>query len=211
MLRTGRFFAALFVLSAGMLSGCAVYKVAKPDPQTGLLATGTEVKSDEIKAFVPSARIHDAKFIYLRSASGGVAGGGEEYDKFLDGVLPELGFAQIVRRDALVKLVVNSELINSVGSVSDPVALARLSKAIGPFLVLEIVQIYRGYATFETMVRLSDPETTEVLLSISRVRTNWADFDSEVNYPVLNVLKRWLDQSKALPVIQRSAGSAPSV
>lgn len=203
--------AAFAVLATCALSGCGtVYKVSKPDAQTGLLDTGTEVKPDKIKAFVPSARIHDVKFIYLRSASGGIAGGGPEYDKFLDSELPQLGFPPILRRDDLTKLVVKSNLIDTIGNVTDPVALARLSKAIGPFLVLDIVQVYHGYAVFETDVRLGDPETTDVLVGIARVRTNWANLDKEVNYPVLNVLKRWLDASKALPPPPKPAGQAAS-
>jgi hypothetical protein len=210
--RRRRVLAAFVVLATGLLPGCGtVYQVAKPDAQTGLLDTGTQVKPDEIKAFVPSARIHDVKFIYLRSASGGIAGGADEYDKFLDKELPQLGFPPLARRDDLAKLVVKSDLINTVGNVTDPVALAKLSKAIGPFLVLDIVQVYHGYAVFETAVRLTDPETTDTLVSISRVRTNWANLDKEVNYPVLNVLKRWLDASKALPASRPPpAAAAPT-
>jgi hypothetical protein len=43
-----------------------------------------------------------------------------------------------------------------------------------------------------------DPAQADELLKIHRVRMNWAGLDNEVNYPVLNVLKRWLDESRML-------------
>ncbi|MEO7757289.1 MAG: hypothetical protein ABIS07_11965 [Dokdonella sp.] len=184
------------VLLAISMSACSTpHQVVKTDPSTGLLPTDVEVKPEHIKVFTPSARVRDIKFMYVRA----VSGGGEGYVDFLDKELLELGFPAVVHRDELTKLIIQSDLINSVGNVTDPVALAKLSKAIGPFLILDVAQIAGPYSITHTYARITDPETADVLLSIERVRNAWVSFDKEVHYPMLNVIKRWLEQSRALP------------
>lgn len=184
---------AIFALA---LSACSVpvYQIAKPDPQTGYLSTDTNVDVDHVKIFRTSARAHDIRFIYVRTAIAGT-----NFPKFLDQELQDLGLPPPVHRDDLTKMVVSSDLINSIGNVTDPVALAKLSKMVGPFFILDVAVKFEGYGLTHTYARISDPETTDVLLEVDRPRVAWTSMDREVNYPLLNVFKRWWRESKALP------------
>lgn len=187
------FIAALF-----LLAGCApVYQVAKPDADTGLLPTNVEVKPEEIKTFQPSPVAQRVRFVLLRTASGGL--NTEPYNEFVLKALRELGITEIMSRDEFMRMVIDSPLRDTVGNATDPVALSKINDAVGPFIIVDAVQLHAGGAWFETRLRVTDPARAEVLLDVHRLRVNWANLDKEVNYPVLNVLKRWFDESKALP------------
>lgn len=181
-----------------VLAGCGpTYQVTKPDAVTGQLPTKVEVKQDEILVFTPSARMAAARFFVLRTGSGNLHT--NPFGKFMLESLPELGIRPVMSRDEFVKMVLASELRDSVGNVTDPIALARISDAIGPFLIIDAAQVFQGHAWFETRVRVTDPSDASTLLDIHRLRTNWANLDKEVNFPILNVVKRWADESRALP------------
>jgi len=195
--------AFLAVLSCGLIGCAPAYQVAKPDPATGMLPTEVEVKPEEILVFLPSPKVHGLKFLLLRSAGGGAHT--KDFAAFMRSSVKELGIDQILSIEDLTKIVLASPLKESVGNVTDPVALAKISEAIGPFLILDAVQVFQGNAWFETRVRLTDPEASDRLLEIHRIRLNWANLDKEVNYPVLNVLKRWLDESRKMDHLPQAA------
>lgn len=186
------------------------YQVARPDSSTGMLPTSVEVKPDEIKVFSPMPGINNIKFVLLRTSSNG--NHTDPYGEFMKSSIAELGFPKIMTRDELVKIVLSSDLRDSVGNVTDPIALAKINDAIGPFIIVDAVQDFLGRAWFETRVRIVDPANADVLLEIHRVRNNWASLDREVNYPVLNVLKRWLEDSRSLlPAQAPEKSAAPPV
>jgi hypothetical protein len=189
-----------FTLIAGLfvLAGCVpVYQVAKPDAETGLLPTTVEVKPEEIKIYQPSPVVQRVRFVLLRTASGGI--NTEPYNEFVFDALRELGITEIMSRDEFMRMVIDSPLRDTVGNATDPVALSKINDAVGPFIIVDAVQLHAGGAWFETRLRVTDPARADVLLDVHRLRINWSNMDKEVNYPVLNVLKRWFDESKALP------------
>lgn len=189
-----------FTLIAGLfvLAGCVpVYQVAKPDAETGLLPTTVEVKPEEIKTYQPSPVVQRIRFVLLRTASGGI--NTEPYNEFVFDALRELGITEIMSRDEFMRMVIDSPLRDTVGNATDPVALSKINDAVGPFIIVDAVQLHAGGAWFETRLRVTDPARADVLLDVHRLRINWSNMDKEVNYPVLNVLKRWFDESKALP------------
>lgn len=198
-MKLGRAFIRLMYLSALLyaLAGCTPsFQVVKPDPVTGLLPTGVQVKPEEITHYKPSAVVHDLKFVVLDTHSIGM--GTNEFGGFMLASLKEFGFPKLITRDELAQLVLSSPLRDSVGNVTDPVALAKISDALGPFLLIDVLQAFKGEAWFETVLQVRDPARAEALLGVHRVRLNWMNMDKEVNYPILNVLKRWLDESRAL-------------
>lgn len=189
-----------FTLIAGLfvLAGCVpVYQVAKPDAETGLLPTTVEVKPEEIKTYQPSPVVQRIRFVLLRTASGGI--NTEPYNEFVFDALRELGITEIMSRDEFMRMVIDSPLRDTVGNATDPVALSKINDAVGPFIIVDAVQMNAGGAWYETRLRVTDPARADVLLDVHRLRANWSNMDKEVNYPVLNVLKRWFDESKALP------------
>lgn len=83
-------------------------------------------------------------------------------------------------------------------NISDLVALNKLSKVLGPFLILDANLFLVGDCHFKFNLEVTDPSSTDVLLKVSRFRTNWMDMDTEINYPMMNVVKRWYDDSVKL-------------
>lgn len=190
--------AALLLVMFSTLGCAPVYQVKSPDPDTGLLPTHLEVPADEILTYIPKAKVRNVRFFLVRTASGGI-GNNQEFVQFFRGAVQQLGIEQIVTSEELTKMVLRSDLRDSVGNVTDPVALANISREIGPFLILDAVQVHQGYGWFQTRVRITDPEDAERLLDINRIKLNWSNLDKEVNYPVLNVIKKWIDESRSLP------------
>lgn len=186
------------LLAIGILGCAPVYQVKTPDPETGLLPTHLEVPAEEILVYTPKAKAREVRFFLVRAASGGL-GNNQSFVDFFRSAVKQLGIDQVVTYDELTKMVLSTHLRDTVGNVTDPIALANISREIGPFLILDAVQVHQGYGWFQTRVRITDPEEAQRLLEINRVKLNWSNLDKEVNYPVLNVIKRWLDESRALP------------
>ena len=181
-----------------LLAACgSAYQVTRPDEKTGLLVTSVEVKPEEILTFKPLAGVDRINFVLLRAGSGGSHT--SEYASFMKKSIEAFGIRDVVTRDEFTKLIINSPLRDSVGNVTDPVALARISSVIGPFIIIDAVQVFQGYAWFETRLRVTDASSAEVMLDIHRMRNNFSGLDREVNYPMLNVVKRWFDESRKLP------------
>ena len=97
----------------------------------------------------------------------------------------------------LSQFIIRSGLSERVSSISDPVALHNLARLTGPYLIL-VGNLYPLTATaaYRFDIQIIDPLNGETYLEISRVRTNWIlGLDSEITYPVLNVIEDWYDAS----------------
>jgi hypothetical protein len=98
-----------------LLSGCgSVYKVVRPNEATGLLPTSVEVKPEEILVFQPSAVIHDARFVLLRTGTGGMHT--RDFGTFMRSSLQMLGLENILDTTEFAKLVLASPLRATVGA-----------------------------------------------------------------------------------------------
>lgn len=189
----------VIIVASILISACApTYQIAKVDPETGLIKTSVTVKPEEIKISVPTARVHEVKFVLVRASSGGMFTG--PFSEFVVNSIGGFGFPEVIDREAFTQMVLASPLRDTVGNVTDPVALAKVSDSIGPFLIVDAVQVHLGDAWFQTRLRVTDASSAATVFEVNAVRLNWMDLDKEVNYPVLNALKRWIDESRALPV-----------
>jgi hypothetical protein len=187
----------ILVLSLVFMTGCAgAFKLANVDPATGRFPTSVEVDKKYIKIFRLVPGVQETNYVYLRAAS---EFGGDRFYDFMKDALQKIGFKKIYSQRELSQFVVKSGLSQYVTSISDLVSLNNLAKAAGPFLIIECRVFRVSDVVFRFDLQLIDPLTGETSLEISRIRTNWLDMDSEINYPILNVIKQWYDESAKLP------------
>lgn len=178
-------------------TGCSLpFKPVNIDPVTGKFPASVEVQSKHIKTFKPLAGVKEARFVYLRADS--YSHEALFYDFMKDG-LAKVGFANVYNRNELSQITIRSGLSQYVTNLSDPISLHNLASSLGPFLILECAVFPIADAVFRFDVQLIEPITGNTYLEVSRIRTNWVDMDREINYPILNVIKRWHDESIELP------------
>jgi len=180
-----------------LITGCAApFKPANIDPSTGQFPASVDVDEKYIKIYRPLAGIEEANYIYLRAYS---PYGDEAFYCFIKDALLKMGFKEVVSEEELSQMIIQSGLSDHVTSISDLISLSNLAKTTGPFLVLEASVFRIGETVYRFDLQLIEPFSGDTYLEISRIRTVWLDFDNEVNYPILNVIKRWYDESKKLP------------
>lgn len=113
--------------------------------------------------------------------------------------LLKIGFKRVYGEKELSQMVIKSGLSQIVSNISDLISLNNLAKATGPFIVMKS-RVYRvGDAVYRFDLQVIEPLNSSTCLEMSRIRTNWLDMDTEINYPVLNLIKQWYDESIKLP------------
>ena len=113
--------------------------------------------------------------------------------------LIKIGFKKVYSERELSQMIIQSNLSAYVTNISDLISLHNLAKITGPFLVLESSVFLVGDCVFRFDLQIIEPLSSDTYLEISRIRTNWLDMDKEINYPILNVIKQWYDESAKLP------------
>ena len=195
----------LVILISGW--GCvASFKPAEIDKATGQFPASTDVDKKHVKIFQPLAGIKEAKYIYLRTHS---QFQNDKFYDFMKDALIKIGFENVYSERELSRMIVRSGLSSFVTSISDMVSLNNLAKVTGPFLVLQSNVFLVGDCVYEFDLEMIEPLSGNTYLEISRVRTAWLDIDKEVNYPILNVIKQWHDESAALPFSKPEKKKAP--
>lgn len=187
----------LSILSLITLVGCALpFKPAELDPKTGMFMTTVEVDDKYIKIYKPLAGVSEEKFIYLRAYS---PYGGDKFYSFMKDSLEKIGFKKVYSEKELAQMIIQGGLSGYVTNISDLISLNNLAKATGPYLVLESHVYPVADTVFRFDLQLIEPLSGDTYLEISRIRTNWLDMDTEINYPIINVIKKWYQESTKLP------------
>lgn len=189
-----RIFSTLLILF--LMLGCASFKPANIDETTGQFPASTEVDKQYIKIYEPLAGIKEANYVYLLAHS---PYGTDRFYNFMKDALIKIGFPKVYSRKELSRLVIQNGLEAYITDLSDPISLNNLAKATGPFIILDSSVFPVADVVFRFDVQVIDPLSGDTYLEISRIRTNWLDMDKEINYPILNVIKHWHDESAKLP------------
>ena len=187
----------LVILFLFLIPACATFEPVNIDKTTGLFPASAEVDKKYIKVYRPVAGVQDINYLYLRAYS---PYGNDKFYGFMKDALSKIGFKTIYSEKELAQRVIASGLSNcGVTNISDLISLNNLAKATGPFLVMECNVFRVGDAVYRFDLQLIDPLSGETYLEISRIRIAWLNVDREVNYPMLNVIKQWYDESAKLP------------
>jgi hypothetical protein len=161
-----------------------------------MFPTSTEVDKKHVKIFRPLAGVEEVKYVFLQSSR---AFGNDRFYDFMKDALLKIGFKKVYGEEELAKMVIQAGLSQYITNLSDLISLNNLAKATGPFLVLRARVYLVSDVVYRFDLQLIDPLSGSTYLEMSRVRTNWFDMDTEINYPVLNLIKQWYDESAKLP------------
>jgi hypothetical protein len=188
------------------LSGCnKVYERPQTDPGTGKYSS-VEFGQHDLKKYEPYAGIDSINFVYLRSYSNVKP---DEFAEYLKEGLQQMGFKRVYSKEELAQHLIATGMAESVGNLNDLLGLNRLSQLAGPYLVLDAGVQHVGGAWFQSVVVVTDPAKPETILKASRRTINWMNFDAEISGPILNLIKRWRDDSSKLPAPARQPNEAP--
>lgn len=187
----------LIILSLFLIFGCvASFKPADIDEANGQFPASADVDKKYIKIYRPFAGVQDVNYIYLRAYA---PYGKDKFYEFMKDALLKIGFQITYSEKELSQRIIASGLSNYVTNISDLISLNNLAKATGPFLILECNIFRLTDVVYRFDLQLIEPLSGNTYLEISRVRTAWLDMDKEINYPILNVIKQWYDESTRLP------------
>ena len=187
----------LTILSLFIISGCTTFfNPLNIDEATGRFPASVDVDKKYIKIYHPFAGIQQVHYVYLRAYS---PFGQDKFYEFMKDALLKIGFKITYNEKELSQRVIASGLSNYVTNISDLISLNNLAKATGPFLILECNTFRLTDVVYRFDLQLIDPLSGDTYLEISRIRTAWLDIDQEINYPILNVIKQWYDESTKLP------------
>jgi hypothetical protein len=186
----------LVLFSILIVSSCASFKPATIDETTGQFPASAEVDQKYIKILQPLAGIKEVNYVYLRARS---PYGGDRFYDFMKDALIKIGFKKVYSARELSQMVIQSGLSTYVTNLSDLISLNNLAKATGPFIIFDSTVYPVTDVVFRFDVQVIEPLSGNTYLEISRIRTNWLDMDKEINYPILNVIKQWYDESAKLP------------
>lgn len=186
-----------FIILLFVFTGCAAsFKPANLNPTTGQFPTSVEVDKKHIKIYLPLAGIQETNFIYLRAYS---PYNNDNFYEFMKDALLKIGFQKVYSERELSQMIIKSGLSKYVTNISDFISLNNLAKLTGPYLIVESNIFPLTDVVYRFDLQLIEPLSGDTCLEISRIRTNWLDMDTEINYPILNVIKQWYDESAKLP------------
>jgi hypothetical protein len=180
------------------MTGCAApFKPANINPQTGLFSTNVEVDKKHIKILSPLTGVQESNYVFLRTYAS--YGGNDRFYEFMKDALIKIGFRTVYSERELSQMIIKSGLSVYVTNISDLISLNNLAKITGPYLIVE-ANVFRVTDTvFRFDLQIIEPLSGDTYLEISRIRNNWFDMDTEINYPILNIIKQWYDESAKIP------------
>lgn len=181
-----------------LLTGCASkFQMLEIDGATGRFIDKAPITQEEIKVNKPFAGIKEIPFIYVHSASD--VRDEQLLTAFTQDSLMKLDFPRTIKEQELTQLVIKGGLSSEIQNLYHPIALHRLSKTIGPFLILQTSITYVSEARFRMDAVIFDPVSAEVIFSATRQKVVWASIEDEIFFPMMNVLKDWHKKSELLP------------
>lgn len=194
---------ATAVTFAALLAGCnATLHVDQPDPTTGLYATHSTLKPEDVKVvdkFDPAY----TQMLYLKINA--ETPNPRFVDFFVAAFKDMHTFKKVMTKDDLEALVIERNLGSKVPNVSDLVGLNNLSKEIGPFLIVEPNAIFKGGYVFEGTMKAVDASTGKTVLLIDTSAVNMAGLDDPLFHPMLNGFINWTQGKPVVPGAPASA------
>ena len=187
---------AFLILVCTVFFGCAPsFRSAKIDTNTGKFDSNTQVEPKCIKTYNLLPNIKNVKYAYLKAT---YSYDDEMFYNFIKNGLYSIGIEDVKNEQEISDFVLSNDLSNHVTSISDPISLHKLAEVTGPFLFIEAKLEMVHDCTFRFDLKVTYPATNTTVMDVSRVRLVWWDLDKEVNLPMLNLVKKWYDESAQL-------------
>jgi hypothetical protein len=176
------------------VTGCATYGPVRIDEKTGLYKTSTVLKAGAIQKRDTDVNLKKFRFVYLVANSNIYHG---RFEFFVRSALARNGFKYVLNKDELTKMITANPKLSSIQSIDDPVSLKRLSDLVGPIMRVDFKSQWDGDVSRYITLAITDLSNNNLLLKIYHPKFIWGDVDSEAHYPVLNEIKKWIDDSSA--------------
>lgn len=131
------------------------------------------------------------------------------YEEYFETSFENIGFfGTVMRTEEFERDLVRRGLAEEVGSVTGFAGLSKASRALGPFMVVDIqLTADVGYQVAMTMTAY-DPATATELFKVDYEVTNWAGLDGVLFEPSFNAFIAWLEEnSPTFPENGRGAAS----
>jgi hypothetical protein len=193
-----KIFVYIVAFSAVFLScGGSAYQLVQLNAGERRISPSISLDKSSIITFVPSPKLDSAKFIYFVGATSNFEG--NKYTAMMNDLFKQLGLS-IVTQDQLIAKIADSKLDTIITNLQDKMQLRKLSKLIGPFLIVNTSCKVVGGSRFRHQVLIYDPEEPKMLLEIYHERTAWVSVKKEIVNPVLNKIIDWTEESRAASI-----------
>ncbi len=182
----------LLIFTSVLLVSCAVHEIPKTslaieNYHTSPTPTMTNMIKDE-----PYKNISRVNFVVINTDSTVEPARYKELVKYS---LNSLGFKEIIDKEEFAHRIIEKGI--PVSSSSDLVSLRKIADVLGPFLVIDSSMMQSGSAGYWiSTIRITDPETSSILLEAERRGMTLIDADKEYTYPIMNVLRSWYLKSR---------------
>lgn len=175
------------ILCALFLTGCNATLQPRPTDADGLFPTSSLIDSDGIKIQKPFSSKYKS-LVYIKTDDSKSV----EYNDFFIQSIKNLDvFGRVLGKSDIESIVIQKDLSDKVGNVSDLVGLNRLAKEIGPFLIVTPYVEWKGGYNYLAQITAIDAETGETVLKLQNTAFNWAGLDKPLFYPLLNGFAEW--------------------
>lgn len=193
-------------LAALMLTGCNATFQARPTDANGLFPTSSLIDADGIKIQKPFSPQYKS-LVYVKTDDSKTV----EYNDFFIQSIKNLGvFDRVIGKSDIESIVIQKNLSDKVGNVSDLVGLNRLAKEIGPFLIVTPYVEWKGGYNFLGQITAIDAETGETVLKLQNTAFNWAGLDKPLFYPLLNGFAQWARGEKIVTAAPKASAQTPA-
>jgi hypothetical protein len=171
------------------LTGCGTtLQVSKPDPSTGYYATLHKLAPSDVRVEEKFDPVYK-EMVYLKFDA---QNPNPKFVKFFTESIRNLGtFKVVADKNQLQQLVIEKNLGDKIQNLDDVVALNKLSKETGPFLIVEPDATWQGGYSFNGTLKAIDSRTGKTVLWIDTNAINMAGLDSPLYYPMLNGFINW--------------------
>lgn len=183
----------VFLVMSALLSGCATYSSSRIDEKTGMYEGNAVADPAWITKSVSGVDFNRYAYIYLQARTNFYPA---RFEYYVRHALFRNGFARVLNEQELTSLILDTPRLASINSLSDSVAVRRLSDLSGPILRVlysSTGQRARNYTDFS----VHDLSTGELLFQIKFDKVIWTDSEKETMQPVLNAFTVWVDQNRA--------------
>jgi len=175
-----------------LLSACSTfYQPLQVDEKTGLYPTSVQVDPGGITVFDTSTDPKTYKYVLLLTDSNIRP---SVFSFTVRSALAQAGVIRVYTSDEFLRLARDRGITTS-NSQPGTELIQRFAKEIGPVLVVDYTYQFLGDAHYHSRLSVVDAQSGRALLRVDHPRLNWANADAEAMYPVLNQLRKWMNES----------------
>ncbi|MCF7822162.1 MAG: hypothetical protein K9M17_06965 [Mariprofundaceae bacterium] len=178
-----------------LLSGCAKQATTTEEIDNQLYSNASIL--DEVTATRKDVNVdlRKIRFVYLETKTTFYPG---RFDFYVRKNLSKMGLKVVLNKEELTALILNNPELSNLSSINDPVSQSRLSTLIGPILKIRVTLGLPNGANRSVSVEITDLSSGRRLLELSHNTLVWANFETEVFFPVFKVMNEWLNEVRAL-------------